>query len=164
MNRRDFIKSLAAAAGSVAFADSALAAVDQSTDLSNVVSFGYEEAGNGWYRIWKTVRGDMSKGFSLHFGEQGLKLDEYNFAQMSQTGKDVMTFSCYVKGQDVKPTLAKVEMWAEDKGDDWLKEASVQLSHESVGRAPTSLIPTYKRSAAQVTVPAKNLLPGVVYV
>ena len=159
MNRRDFIKTLTAAAGSATFASTALAATDHFADNLNVVYCGYEEAGNGWYRIWKTVRGNMSKGFNLDFGKHGLHITEENKACLSQIDDDLMTFSCYIKGPNVKPTLSKIEMWGEDKGNDWLKEATVHTPQVEVGVQPTSYISTSTkgRSGCMIKVPSKNI-------
>ncbi len=138
MNRRDFLKSLAAAAGSAAFAQSALAAIPAPAE-SNVVGYGWEAAGNGWYRIWQTVRGNMSDGFSLSFGDEGLHLTPESRSQVQQSEVDEITFSCYVKGPAVQPAITRAEIWAEDKGDDWLVKSTLPVE---IGPVPTKYIKT----------------------
>ena len=141
MNRRDFLKSLAAAAGSAAFAQSALAAIPAPAE-SNVVGYGWDAAGNGWYRIWKIVRGNMSNGFSLSFGDEGLHLTPESRAKVQQSTVDEIMFSCYVKGPDVQPVIARAEIWAEDKGDDWLVKNTLPVE---IGPVPTVIVLEMKR-------------------
>ena len=142
MDRRSFLKGLAAATGCASFASMAFAHLTQAASESNVIGYGYENAGNGFYRIWKTVRGDMNAGLSLSFGKDGLHVTPESRAMLSQTSDNEVTFSCYIKSPDVEPTLDRIEMWAEDKGDDWIVNESKHYPQIEIGENPTSYIRT----------------------
>ena len=117
MNRREFFKGLTAAAGTVAVASSAVAALDvANVSIKNdIVDYGYSDAGNGWYRVWKSWKGDYNQmlkdGFTLDFGE-GLQLTPHSMAQLEQSGPERMSFSCYVKANP-ETVLDSVEIIGE---------------------------------------------------
>jgi hypothetical protein len=142
MDRRSFLKGLAAATGSSLFASTAIARLAPVPSEGNVIGYGYENAGNGFYRIWKTVRGNMNAGLSLSFGKDGLHVTPESRAMLSQTSDDEVTFSCYIKSPDVEPTIDIIEMWAEDKGDDWIVNESKHYPQIEIGAKPTSYIRT----------------------
>jgi hypothetical protein len=117
MNRREFLKTLGAAAGSAAFANTALASIPDQAG-AEVIGHGWEAAGNGWYRVWKTFRGNMHGGFSLDFGEEGLKITPDSHAHLTQDEDEEVTFSCFIKGPDAHKAIQNVEFLNEAKGND----------------------------------------------
>jgi hypothetical protein len=108
MNRREFLKTLGAAAGSAAFASTALAAIPDQAG-AEVIDHGWEAAGNGGYRIWKTFRGNMQGGFLLDFGEGGLKITPDSHAHLTQDEGEEFVFSCFIKGPDAHKAVQNVE-------------------------------------------------------
>ena len=93
MNRRRFLASLAASASSTIFASSALATINPQP---NTIDIGWEDNGDGWYRVWKPSSGTLTN-FSIDFGEEGLRLDADSRATVHQETEDTITFSCWVR-------------------------------------------------------------------
>jgi len=132
MNRRDFLKTLTAAAGTAVVGQTALAQLPV-VEESNVTGYGWSEVGNGWYRVWKTFKGSMFN-CSINFGD-GLYLDEDSRAQLYQSDNQELTFSCYIKGVDPEEALNKVEVLSIDRG--YVYSPQIEFRPQ-----PTSYIPT----------------------
>ena len=109
MDRRGFLKGLAAVGVTVATSP-ALAGLMNAREGEKVLSYGWDEAGNGWFRVWKTWAVDKSNGYSVDFGPVGMTFDENSRAKLAfnpqlensrpKGGEETMTFSCYVKAGD----------------------------------------------------------------